>query len=53
MNPTERELLQKLDQMILDATGEELEKIQQLDLQTQMDGMSFYDSLVNSKTLTN
>ena len=53
MNPAERELLKKLDQMILNATGEELEKIQQLDLQTQMDGLSFYDALVNSKSLTN
>jgi len=53
MNPAERELLAKLDQMILDASGEELKKIQEIDLQTQMDGLSFYDAFVNSKSLVN
>ena len=53
MNPVERELLAKLDQMILDASGEELKKIQEIDLQTQMDGLSFYDAFVNSKSLVN
>ena len=51
MNPAERELLAKLDQMILDASGEELKQIQEIDLQTQMDGLSFYDAFVNSKSL--
>ena len=53
MNPAERELLAKLDQMILDASGQELKKIQEIDLQTQMDGLSFYDAFVNSKSLVN
>lgn len=53
MNPAERELLAKLDQMILDASGEELKQIQEIDLQTQMDGLSFYDAFVNSKSLVN
>lgn len=53
MTPAERELLAKLDQMILNASGEELKKIQEVDLQTQLDGMSFYDAFVNSKSLVN
>lgn len=53
MNPVERELLAKIDQMILNASGDELKKIQDVDLQTQMDGMSFYDAFVNSKSLVN
>ena len=53
MNPVERELLEKLDQMILNASGEELKKIQEIDLQTQMNGLSFYDTYVNSKLVNN
>ena len=51
MTPDERKLLQNLDQIILNASDDELKKIQEFDLQTQMDGMSFYDVLVNSKCL--
>ena len=53
MTPAERELLEKLDQMIIDATNEELEKIQEIDIKTQMSGLSFYDAFVNSKYLVN
>ncbi|MDH3192177.1 MAG: hypothetical protein OEM18_05780 [Nitrosopumilus sp.] len=53
MNQTERELLQKLDFMILTASDEDLKKIQEIDLKTQMDGLSFYDVFVNSKFLAN
>lgn len=53
MNQAERELLEKLDQMVLDASDEDLKKIQEIDLQTQMNGMSFYDAFVNSKSLVN
>jgi len=53
MNPAERELLDKLDKLVTDSSGEELKKIQEIDLRTQMDGQSFYDAYVNSSTLTN
>lgn len=53
MNQAERELLKKLDQMVLDASDEDLKKIQEIDLQTQMNGLSFYDAFVNSKSLVN
>lgn len=53
MNQAERELLQKLDQMIINASAEDLKKIQEIDLQTQMNGMSFYDAFLNSKSLVN
>jgi len=53
MNPTERKLLDKLDKLVIESSGEELKKIQEIDLVTQMDGKSFYDSYENSSTLTN
>lgn len=53
MNPSERELLEKLDNLVLTASGDELHKIQEIDLQTQLDGVSFYDAFVNSTSLSN
>ena len=53
MNPSERELLEKLDNLVLTASPEELQKIQEIDLQTQLEGMSFYDAFVNSTSLAN
>jgi hypothetical protein len=53
MTPSERELLEKLDNLVLNASGEELRKIQEIDIQTQMNGLSFYDAFVNSTSLTN
>jgi hypothetical protein len=53
MSPAERELLHKLDQMIINASDEELKKIQEIDTQNQMSGLSFYDAFVNSKSLAN
>ncbi len=53
MTPDERKLLQKIDQMILNASDEELKKIQETDIQTQMNGLSFYDIMINSKFLPN
>ena len=51
MTPKERKDLQKLDELILNATSEELKKIQEIDQQTQMDGLSFYDVYVDSTSL--
>ena len=53
MNPSERELLEKLDNLVLTASGDELRKIQEIDLQTQLDGVSFYDAFVNSTSMSN
>ena len=53
MNPSERELLEKLDDLVLTASGDELRKIQEIDIQTQMNGLSFYDAFVNSTSLAN
>ncbi|NJK78087.1 MAG: hypothetical protein HC944_04475 [Nanoarchaeota archaeon] len=53
MNPSERELLEKLDDLVLTASGDELRKIQEIDIQTQLDGLSFYDAFLNSTSLAN
>ena len=51
MTPEEREHLKKLDDLVLDASPEELKKIQEIDQQTQMDGLSFYDVYFDSSSL--
>ena len=53
MTPSERQLLEKLDNLVLTTSGDELRKIQEIDIQTQMNGMSFYDVFVNSTSLVN
>ncbi len=37
MSPAERRHLQKLDNLVLDASLEDLKKIQEIDYQTQME----------------
>ena len=51
MNVEERKHLQQLDELVLNASTEELEKIQEIDYQTQLDGESFYNIYVNSDSL--
>ncbi len=51
MNIEERKNLQHLDALILNASAEELEQIQEIDYQTQLDGESFYHIYVNSDSL--
>ena len=51
MNIEDRKNLQHLDELILNASDEELEKIQEIDYQTQLDGESFYHIYVNSDCL--
>ena len=51
MTPTERKRLQKLDDLVLDASPETLKKIQEIDHQTQMEGLSFYDVYLDSSSL--
>ena len=53
MNSTERQLLDKLDDLVLNASRDDLQRIQELDMETQLSGFSFYDSFLNSKTLVN
>lgn len=49
MSYQERQHMKSIDAMILEATPERLAEIQQLDLQTQLDGKSFYDNCIESK----
>ena len=53
MSPVERKELQKLDDLVLDASPEKLKKIQEIDHQTQMEGLSFYDVYLDSSSLIN
>ncbi|EIJ65859.1 hypothetical protein BD31_I0044 [Candidatus Nitrosopumilus salaria BD31] len=53
MTPKEREHLKKLDELVLGASSEELKKIQEIDQQTQMEGLSFYDVYLDSSSLIN
>ena len=43
MSQEERKLMQLIDEHILNATPEELTKLQQVDTNTQLDGVWFYD----------
>ena len=43
MSQEERKLMQLIDKRILNATPEELTKLQQVDTSTQLDGVWFYD----------
>ena len=51
MTPKEREHLKKLDDLVLNASSEQLKKIQEIDHMTQMDGLSFYDICIDSSSL--
>ena len=53
MNTDERKHFQKLDNLILNASKEELKKIQEIDNQTQMDGVSLYEVYLDSSSLIN
>ena len=51
MTPKEREHLKKLDDLVLNASSQELKKIQEIDHMTQMDGLSFYEIYLDSSSL--
>lgn len=53
MTPGERKNLQKLDDLVLNATAEELKKIQEVDHQNQMEGLSLYEVYLDSSSLIN
>ena len=43
MSQEDRKLMQIIDEYILNSTPEELAKLQQADISTQLDGIWFYD----------
>ena len=43
MSQQDRKLMQLMDEHILNASPEELTKLQQADIDTQLDGVWFYD----------
>ena len=43
MSLAERKFMKAIDEMILNASESQLKKIQELDIETQMDGSNFYD----------
>ena len=43
MSQEDRKLMQLMDEYILNASPEELTKLQQADINTQLDGIWFYD----------
>ena len=51
MTPSERQQLQKLDDLVLNASSEELKKLQEIDSRTQLEGLSFYNVYVDSSSL--
>ena len=53
MNLSERKLLDKLDKLVMDVSGKEFKKIQEIDLLTQMDGLSLCDTYLNPSQLEN
>ena len=53
MTPSERKNLQKLDDLVLNASAEELKKIQEVDSQNQMEGLSLYEVYLDSSSLIN
>ena len=53
MNPLERKFLDKLDNLVLTASPDELKKIQEVDRQNQLNCITFYADFVNSQSMTN
>jgi len=53
MNLSERKLLDKLDKLVMNVSAKEFKKIQEIDLLTQMDGLSLCDTYLNSSPLSN
>jgi len=51
MSHEERKLMQIIDEHILNSTPEELAKLQQMDIDTQLDGGWFYDTCNHSNQI--
>ena len=52
MSQVERKYMKSVDDVILNASPDVLKKIQELDIQTQLNGNSFYDELASSDSKT-
>jgi hypothetical protein len=53
LTPAERRHLQILDDLVLNASSEELKNIQEIDHQTQLEGLSLYEVYIDSSSLVN
>ena len=53
MTEAERRFMKQVDNFILNASSDDLQKIQQLDMNTQLNGNSFYDILATSNPKKN
>jgi len=51
MSHQERELMKLMDEHILNATGEELARLQKADVDTQLDVVWFYDTYNHSNQI--
>ena len=51
MSQEERKLMNLIDEYILNATPEELTQLQQMDIDTQLDGVWFYDRCNHSNQI--
>ena len=51
MSQEERKLMRLMDERILSASPEELVKLQQADISTQLDGVWFYDTCNHSNQI--
>ena len=51
MSQEDRKLMQIIDEYILNSTPEELAKLQQMDIDTQLDGVWFYDTYNHSNQI--
>lgn len=48
MSDVERDFIKSLDKKILNASQEDLKKLQELDVKTQLQELTFYDAYVKS-----
>ncbi len=49
MSDVEQDFIKAVDENILNASQKSLKKLQKLDIETQLNGMTFYDAFANSK----
>ncbi len=49
MSDVEQDFIKAVDEKILNASQKSLKKLQELDIQTQLKEMTFYDAYANSK----
>ena len=52
MSPEERELMQIIDKIIIEGDPKKLAEIQQIDINTQLDGVWFYDICTSAEQVS-